>query len=144
MMPLKDARKHLAKLHKMGLIETSEISKNPLLKRQIMTAASEHNMWALDLPRAYTVLLTAAYKTLGNILQRRAAEKEKRKAAYDKLEQASSRGYGREVLSAKDQEDLVEGDDIDNKLMLALSRCEMVVFILRDMPGWPSKKKSTT
>jgi DNA-directed RNA polymerase III subunit RPC3 len=43
-------------------------------------------------------------------------------------------------MTAKDQEDLADLDDVVRKLALAEARCEMVVFILRDLPGWPTRK----
>ena len=140
MIPLREARVAMAELQQMSLIETSEIPKNPLLKRQTMTAASEHHHWAMDLPRAYNVLLTSVYKTMGNILQRQASEREKRKGAIAREEQAIAKGADRTVLLAKDQEDLAELDDAVRKLTLAQARCEMVVFILRDLPGWPTRR----
>ena len=140
MMPLKEARVALADLQRMSLIETSEIPKNIGLRRQTMTAASEHHHWGIDLPRAYNVLLASVYKTVGNIVQRRTAEREKRKAAMAREEQAYSKGANRSVLLAKDQEELAELDDVVMKLDLAEARCEMVIFILRDLPGWPTRK----
>jgi DNA-directed RNA polymerase III subunit RPC3 len=139
-MPLKEVRMHLAHLQSMSLIETSEIPKNPGLKKQTMTAASEHHHWGIDLPRAYNVLVASVYKTLGNILQRRSSEKERRKAALAREQQAFARGLDRSVMTAKDQEDLADLDDVVRKLALAEARCEMVVFILRDLPGWPTRK----
>ena len=115
-----------------------------MLKRQTMTSTSEHNFWSLDPARAYTVLLTSVYKTLANILQRQAAEREKKRPALDREMAAAKRGLGRDVLSQADQEDLKTYDDLMNKLSLAAARCDLVVFIIRDMPGWPTKRKETT
>ena len=140
MIPLKEARVALAELQKMALIETSEQAKSAGQKRIGMTASSEHHSWSMDLPRAYTALLSNAYKTLGNILQRRAHEVEKHKNALGREAVAMERGLGREALQAKDQTDLAELDDVVRKLTLVEQRCEMVVFILRDLPGWPTSK----
>ena len=138
MIPLKEARIALAELQRLSLIETSEIPKSVNAKRTGMTANSEHHRWGMDLPRAYSALLASIYKTLGNILQRRASEYAKRKAAIDREAAAAARG-GRKLLTQQDQTDLDELDDVVRKLTLAEARCEMVVFILRDLPGWPTK-----
>lgn len=140
MMPLKEARQLLADLQKMHLIETSEISKFPNAKRQQMTATSEHHLWKIDLAKAYSALLTSIYKTLGNILQRRASERAKRQGAIAREDFVLRKSGERSMLSTKDQEELAELDDIMVKLALAEARCELTVFILRDLPGWPKSK----
>ncbi|ORX38677.1 hypothetical protein BD324DRAFT_376444 [Kockovaella imperatae] len=139
MIPLKEARIALAELQKMSLIETSEIPKSLNAKRANLTATSEHHRWGMDLPRAYNAMLANVYKTLGNILQRRASEYARREAAVIREAAATAmhRG-GRDVLMQKDQEELKELDDVVRKLTLAEERCEMVVFIIRDLPGWPT------
>jgi DNA-directed RNA polymerase III subunit RPC3 len=140
MMPLKEARQLLADLQQMHLIETSEISKFPGAKRQIVTVQSEHHLWKIDLAKAYTALLTQMYKTLGNIMQRRATERTKRAGAIAREELVLRKGGSRDLLSTKDRDDLGELDDVLVKLALAESRCEQTVFILRDLPGWPRSK----
>ena len=137
MIPLKEARIALAELQKMSLIETSEIPKSVNQKRTNLTATSEHHRWGMDLPRAYNAMLASVYKTLGNILQRRASEYTRRQASIDR-EGAAMRLGGRDVLIQKDQDELKELDDVVKKLTLAEERCELVVFIIRDLPGWPT------
>jgi DNA-directed RNA polymerase III subunit RPC3 len=46
----------------------------------------------------------------------------------------------RERLPRKDVDELVELDDTRKKLALAEVRSEMVVFLMRDMPGFPGQK----
>lgn len=96
-------------------------------------------MWSIDLPRAYNALLTNTYKVMGNILQRQASERAKRDGALGREEFAIKRGQTRDALSTKDKEDLDELDDVLRKLRLAEVRCEMTIFMIRDLPGWPSK-----
>ena len=139
MMPLREVRTSLAALQVMHLVEPSHISKFPQAKRQLMTSTSEHHMWSIDIPRAYNGLLTNTYKVMANIIQRQMSEKKKREGALGREEFAKKRGLTRDVLSTKDKEDLDELDDILRKLRLAENRCEMTIFVLRDLPGWPTK-----
>jgi DNA-directed RNA polymerase III subunit RPC3 len=86
----------------------------------------------------YNALLASVYKTIANATQRKSAEVDKRKLVLDR--EARSMGVGgRDRLQQKDQEDLAELDGIVKKLTIAAARSELVVFILRDLPGWPEK-----
>jgi len=139
MIPLRDARFFLSELQKLSLVETQEVPKSSGKSRTGLTAQGEYHLWSVNLPRVYNLLLVSVYKTLGNTLQRKAGEMEKRKQVLAREERAVAQG-GRELLQGKDQEDLAELDDVLRKLTLAEARSEMVVFILRDLPGWPGQK----
>jgi DNA-directed RNA polymerase III subunit RPC3 len=138
MLPLKDVRSCLASLQRLGIIETQEVPKgNHNAKvRAAMGASGEFHFWSLDLARAYQVLLESVYKTLANILQRKAAEMDKYTAVRAREERVGGRSM-RGGLGAKDQEELRDFDDMVRKMTLAEARCELVVFILRDLPGLP-------
>ncbi|WVO22875.1 uncharacterized protein IAS62_004218 [Cryptococcus decagattii] len=141
MLPLKDARYILAELQKLSLVETQEVPKTAAKSRANMPSSSsaEYHLWAVDLSRCYSVLLSSVYKTMGNILQRRRAEMDKKKVVLAREQRVLGLGHGQEggrgLLQLKDQEDLAELDDTRNKLALAEMRSEMVVFVLRDLPG---------
>jgi DNA-directed RNA polymerase III subunit RPC3 len=136
MMQLKDVRSNLANLQRLGILETQEVPKGPqnAKVRAALGAAGEVHFWSLDQSRAYQILLESVYKTLGNILQRRAVEIERFVAVRAREERVGGR---REVLGQRDQDELKEWDDVCRKLGLAEARCEVVVFILRDLPGGP-------
>jgi len=104
--------------------------------RAILGASGEVHFWSLDLSRAYQVLLESVYKTLGNILQRKGVEMERYIAVKAREERVGGR---RNELGVKDQEDLRDFDDMVRKLSLAEARCEVVVFVLRDLPGAPGR-----
>lgn len=146
MLPLKDARYILAELQKLSLVETQEVPKTAAKSRANMPSSSsaEYHLWAVDLSRCYSVLLSSVYKTMGNILQRRRAEMDKKKVVLAREQRVLGLGHGQEggrgLLQLKDQEDLAELDDARNKLALAEMRSEMVVFVLRDLPGLPGQK----
>ena len=133
MLPLKQARLILAQLAKLSLVETQEVPKSSA-KLRISTASSEYHLWQIDLPRVYSILLAGLYKTLGNILQRRGAEMARRQAVLAR-EAASADAGGRARLQVKDQEDLLELDDVLRKFGVGEMRAEMVVFMLRDLPS---------
>lgn len=134
MIQLKDARHHLSELQKLSLIETQEVPKTANKSRLGLPPSAEWHFWHIDLPRVYSLLVAGVYKTLGNLLERRDMEVEKRRLVL-----LRETGGGRDRLQAKDQEDLAELDDTRRKLSLAEMRSDMVVFVLRDMPGWPGK-----
>jgi DNA-directed RNA polymerase III subunit RPC3 len=101
-----------------------------------LPSSSEWHLWQIDLARVYNTLLQAVYKTLGNIVQRREAEVASKQSVIIKEKVAGDR----QRLPRKEVEDLVELDDVRNKMGLAELRSEMVVFLLRDMPGFPGHK----
>lgn len=146
MLPLKDARYILAELQKLSLVETQEVPKTAAKSRANMPSSSsaEYHLWAVDLSRCYSVLLSSVYKTVGNILQRRRAEMDKKKVVLAREQRVLGLGHGQEggrgLLQLKDQEDLAELDDTRNKLALAEMRSEMVVFVLRDLPGLTGRR----
>ncbi|RSH81385.1 RNA polymerase III subunit C82 [Saitozyma podzolica] len=138
MLPLREARKILSELQKMSIVETQEVPKTAAKMRTGLPSSAEYHLWQVDLPRVYNALLASVYKTIANAIQRKSAEVEKRKLVLDR--EARSMGVGgRDRLQQKDQEDLAELDGIVKKLTIAAARSELVVFILRDLPGWPEK-----
>ncbi|WWC90893.1 uncharacterized protein L201_005830 [Kwoniella dendrophila CBS 6074] len=140
MLPLKDARVHLADLQRLSLLETQEVPKTAAKSRMGLPSSAEYHLWAMDEARVYGVLLTNVYKTLGNILQRKSKEIEKKSIVLARENRVENLQGGRGLLQLKDQEDLLELDDYLKKLSLAELRSEIVVFILRDLPGSPSQK----
>ncbi|WVQ74734.1 hypothetical protein IAR50_004338 [Cryptococcus sp. DSM 104548] len=137
MVSLRDARYILAELQQLSLVETQEVPKTANKSRLGPSSSQEYHLWAVDLPRVYGVLLTGVYKALGNILQRKAAEVERKSTVIAREQRVLGHEGGRGLLQLKDQEDLAELDDSMTKLTLAELRSELVVFILRDLPGWP-------
>ncbi|KAK8854944.1 hypothetical protein IAR55_003683 [Kwoniella newhampshirensis] len=140
MVPLKEARRLLAELQRLSLVETQEVPKTGAKSRMGLPSSMEYHLWAVDLPRVYGVLLTGVYKTLGNVMQRKAKEVERRKLPLAREARVLGQEGGRGLLQLKDQEDLADLDDALNKLSLAETRSELVVFILRDLPGWPGQR----
>ncbi|WVQ81704.1 hypothetical protein IAT38_003829 [Cryptococcus sp. DSM 104549] len=138
MVPLKDSRHLLAELAKLSLVETQEVPKTAAKSRAGLPSSAEYHLWAVDLPRVYGTLLTNVYKVLGNILQRRLLEVQRKDIPLQKEEKAGAAGRG--ILPMKDQDDLRDLDDTLKKLALAEARSEMVSFILRDLPGWPGQR----
>jgi DNA-directed RNA polymerase III subunit RPC3 len=136
MIQLKDARHFLAELQKLSLIETQEVPKTATKSRMGLPSSSEWHLWQIDLARVYNTLLQSVYKTLGNIVQRREAEVEGKEHVIIREKVAGER----ERLPRKDVDELVELDDVRHKMGLAQLRSEMVVFLLRDMPGFPGHK----
>lgn len=138
MLPLKDARIHLARLQKLNLVETTEVPKSGAKMRINMPSAAEYHLWSVDLPRVYNSLLSNIYKTIGNTIQRRAAEVEKRTTLLEREAKAVRLG-GRALLQTKDQNDLGSLEESVKKLVTGQERSDLVAFILRDLPGWPAK-----
>ncbi|WVQ68259.1 uncharacterized protein L199_006466 [Kwoniella botswanensis] len=140
MIPLKDARAHLADLQRLSLVETQEVPKTAAKSRMGLPTSAEYHLWAMDEARVYGVLLTNVYKTLGNILQRKSEEIENKKIVLARESRVENLEGGKGLLQLKDQEDLLELDDYLKKLTLAEGRSEINVFILRDLPGSPGQK----
>jgi len=137
MIQLKDARHFLAELQKLSLVETQEVPKTAVKSRMGLPSSSEWHLWQIDLARVYNTLLQSVYKTLGNIVQRRETELENKQTVLTREKVAGER----ERLPRKDVDELVELDDTRKKMGLAELRSEMVVFMMRDMPGFPGQNK---
>lgn len=134
MIQLKDARHYLAELQKLSLVETQEVPKTATKSRMGLPPSSEWHLWQIDLARVYNTLLQSVYKTLGNIIQRREAE-----VASKETTLMREKVGGRERLARNHVDELVELDDVRRKLGLSELRSELVVFLLRDMPGFPGR-----
>lgn len=141
MVPLKEARSVLSSLQKLAFVETQEVPKTSIKSRipGVTTASGEYHYWRVDQPRVYNLLLTTLYKTLGNILQRKAAEIDKKRLILAREERAKAMQSGREALADSDRQGLEELEDTLRKLTLGETRTELVVFILRDLPGLPHR-----
>jgi DNA-directed RNA polymerase III subunit RPC3 len=139
MIPLKDARTELSRLQKLSLVETQEVPKTAAKPRPGF-APAEFHLWQIDLAKVYGFLLAGVYKTLANVLQRKAAELERRRTVLDRLERVRDMGKGTEIMQMKDREELETLEDTLRKLGLVEARTESVVMILRDLPGGPGAR----
>nr|WRH23598.1 DNA-directed RNA polymerase III subunit RPC3 [Naematelia aurantialba] len=142
LVSLKQLRTILPELQKLNLIETHDIPKTAGGKAArplagVPISAGEHHYWHLDLARAYAVLLAGLYKTLGNLIHRRETEVAKSRPALLREAKVLSMGHGHEQLGERDKRELEELEDKRRKLDLAIARTEGVVFVMRDLPGWP-------
>lgn len=137
MIPLREARQILSELQKLSLIDIQEVPKTAAKGRSPFPGADYH-LWGIDLRKAYGFLLAGLYKTLGNIIQRQAKEVDRRAALLAKIDRPDLIAEGVDIaayLSAKDQADLAELNNAQTMLSLAETRTELVVMMLRDLPG---------
>lgn len=134
LLPFKEARKHLSTLQGLSLIETQDVPKTLQKQRANAGPAPEFHYWGIDLARAYNGLLSILYKTIGNAYERKEKEIASKAGVL-----AKEKVQKRDKLQAKDQNDLIELDKAIEKLDTVVSRSAATMFILRDMPGWPSK-----
>ncbi|GMK58430.1 hypothetical protein CspeluHIS016_0504620 [Cutaneotrichosporon spelunceum] len=135
MIPLREARHILSELQKLSLIDIQEVPKTAAKGRSQFPGADFH-LWGIDLRKAYGFLLSGVYKTSANIVQRRQKEWEKRAALLAKLDRPDVRGMDPNLyLSAKDQADYVDLQNALTMLSLAEARTDLVVMMLRDLPG---------
>ncbi|KAL1407341.1 RNA polymerase III subunit C82 [Vanrija albida] len=134
MIPLREARHILSELQKLSLIEIQEVPKTAAKGRN-MFPGSDYHLWGIDLRKAYGFLLSGVYKTLANIVQRRSREMERRAGLLAKLDRPDLQGAIEQYLNAKDQTDLAELNNATTMLSLAETRTDLVVMMLRDLPG---------
>jgi DNA-directed RNA polymerase III subunit RPC3 len=137
MIPLREARQILSELQKLSLIDIQEVPKTAAKGRSPFPGADYH-LWGIDLRKAYGFLLSGVYKTLGNLVQRHAKEVDRRAALLAKIDRPDLVAEGVDVtsyLSPKDQADLAELNNAQTMLGLAETRAELVVVMLRDLPG---------
>lgn len=137
MIPLREARQVLSELQKLSLIDIQEVPKTAAKGRSPFPGADYH-LWGIDLRKAYGFLLAGVYKTLSNLVQRREKEEERRGGLLQKIDRPDLVASGLDpiqFLSTKDQQDLKDLQNAQNMLDLAESRTDLVVFMLRDLPG---------
>jgi DNA-directed RNA polymerase III subunit RPC3 len=137
MIPLREARQILSELQKLSLIDIQEVPKTAAKGRSPFPGADYH-LWGIDLRKAYGFLLSGVYKTLANLVQRHAREVERRAVLLAKIDRPDLIAEGIDInaaLSVKDQADLAELNNAQTMLALAETRTELVVMMLRDLPG---------
>ncbi|KAL7423505.1 RNA polymerase III subunit C82 [Cryptotrichosporon argae] len=133
MVPLRDARSTLSDLQKLSLIDIQEVPKTAQTKGPRF-ATSDFHLWRYDAPKAHAVLLANTYKTLANVLQRRAAELDARHVVLARAERPDLAGM-LDLLSQKDRDDVEDVQNVVRMLALVEARTEHVVMLLRDLPG---------
>jgi len=137
MIPLREARQILSELQKLSLIDIQEVPKTAAKGRSPFPGADYH-LWGIDLRKAYGFLLAGVYKTLGNIVLRQQKEVERRAQLLAKIDRPDLIASGVDptaYLSAKDQQDLADLNNAQTMLSLAETRTDLVVVMLRDLPG---------
>lgn len=135
MIPLREARHILSELQKLSLIDIQEVPKTAAKNRSQFPGADYH-LWGIDLRKAYGFLLSGVYKTTANIVQRRQKELERRAGLLAKIDRPDLRGLDvNQFLSAKDQQDYAGLQNALTMLSLAEARTDLVVMMLRDLPG---------
>lgn len=135
MIPLREARHILSELQKLSLIDIQEVPKTAAKNRSQFPGADYH-LWGIDLRKAYGFLLSGVYKTTANLVQRRAKEIERRTGLLAKIDRPDLQGQDLTIyLSAKDQQDYADLQNAMTMLSLAETRTDMVVMMLRDLPG---------
>lgn len=135
MIPLREARHILSELQKLSLIDIQEVPKTAAKGRN-MFPGNDFHLWSIDLRKAYGFLLSGVYKTAANVMQRRQHELEKRSVLLEKLERDDyTPEQVVEYLSAKDRQDYDELNNALQMLSLAETRTDLIVMMLRDLPG---------
>ena len=92
----------------------------------------------VDLPKTYSVLLTSAYKTLGNILTRRAHETSLVQALLDKRSRSDVSDNWEVLMGRAEREALEEYERKMEEMRVLEMRTEETVFVLKDLGrvGW--------
>jgi len=91
-------------------------------------------LWFVDLPKAYSNIISHLYQTLANIIARNQDEQEKVRAILDKKDRSDVNGDER-LLGRMEREALGEWEDKRERLGILAMRVEEMVFVLRDMIG---------
>lgn len=158
MLAPKDVRVITAALSASSLLELQEVPRSA-----DRAPSRTFYLWHVDLARAYAAMISHLYKTMANLIQRKAAELEKKRGLVERRNRVDVRESGGELLGEVDKK---EGKELDDKLLkltlaemrtgawpllaysgsflsLAYSQghppvpTDMNVFILRDLPGGP-------
>lgn len=131
MLAPKDVRVITASLSSSSLLELQEVPRSA-----DRAPSRTFYLWHVDLPRAYTALISHLYKTLANLGQRKAAEVEKKRALVERRERVDVRESGGELLGEVDRK---EGKELDERLMkLTLAEMRTGTFFLPFPPVHPT------
>jgi DNA-directed RNA polymerase III subunit RPC3 len=135
-MSYTDARTHLSALQRLSLVEPQEVPKTAAKVRTGLPATAEYHLWTIDLARAYNTLLASFYKSIANGLERVAKLLHGKRELLLRVREARQ-AHRIHKLQAKDQQDLATLYEHRRKLTVAHHRIGILLFVLRDMPGWP-------
>ncbi|KAI4910467.1 hypothetical protein J4E90_007903 [Alternaria incomplexa] len=130
MMPAADVRGIVNDLTIQGFVQTQEIPK--VDRRE--AKHSLHLVW-YDRQRAREKLLHDTYKGMVRILQRIEYEREKIEFTLTKAERSDVVGNEEKWLSPRELDDLRKWKEVQEKLLLQLSREDDLVATLRDFHG---------
>ncbi|KAF2179101.1 hypothetical protein K469DRAFT_695009 [Zopfia rhizophila CBS 207.26] len=130
MMPAQEIRTVVNEMCLWGFIQTQEI---PRVESR-MTKHSMHLIW-YDKQRARERLLHDTYRGMTRIMQRMAMEKEKVRPVIDKAERSDVVGNEDKYLNQAERDALKKWGEVEEKLLVQLSRQDQLVAILRDFIG---------
>lgn len=89
-------------------------------------------LYFYDRDRVRRKLLDDTYKVMARLLQRSKVERERVRLVIEKAERTDVQGNEEKYLSTAELQDLRTWQDKEERLLLALSRCDDVVASLRD------------
>ncbi|CAI6328776.1 unnamed protein product [Periconia digitata] len=130
MIPAAEIRGVVNDLAVQGFVQTQEV---PKVERR-EAKHSIHLIW-YDRQRAREKLLHDTYKGMIRIIQRIAFEREKVQAVLEKAERTDVRGNESRFLGRDELDMLNSWKDVEERLLLQLSREDDLVAILRDFHG---------
>jgi len=118
----------LTSLQFAGLAHSAELAKD----NSYNTARAVH-LWWFDEKGVASQHLERTYQAMTRTLQRLRFERETRfKAAVDKAERMDVKGREHELLNQQDREELRKWQDVEERMLVQVSRLDDVVATLRD------------
>lgn len=137
MLAPKDVRVITAALSASSLLELQEVPRSA-----DRAPSRTFYLWHVDLARAYAAMVSHLYKTMANLIQRKAAELEKKRALVDRRNRVDVRESGGALLGELDKKEGRELDDKLAKLTLAEMRTgasRPLPFPARSFRRWPRR-----
>lgn len=129
---LKDVRQVLTNLHAYGLVETQELPKDATRQPPRSTY-----LWFFDEDRVKALYLQYIYRGISRLFQRMKAERQSDtyRTAVDKAERADVKGREAELLAAHERELVKQWRDVEERMLIQISRMDDLVALVRDFSG---------
>lgn len=124
---VKDVKMLLLELQTAGYLDLQEVPRD-------VGRAPQRTiyMYFYDRDRVRRKMLDDTYKTMSRLLQRSAVERDKVRLVIEKAERTDVQGNEEKYLSTGELRELRTWQEKEEKLLLALNRCDDVVANLRD------------
>ncbi|KAF7722661.1 RNA polymerase III subunit C82 [Apophysomyces ossiformis] len=127
MLPPKDTREKLGLLNTKGFVEIQEVPRSA-----DRAPGRSFHLWYVPLEKIYQELLVDAYRTIGNLQQRKREELKIRSRLLDKLNREDVK-ENMDLLGEGDKAEVAQMEKVLERIEVSKKRIDEMVMVLRDL-----------